>query len=395
MYCTQVATKKGKKWVCVTDGPADPLTGKRNQVSRRGTTKKEAMKRVEDAINKLSEHGLVHQTKEKITFEKLAKEWLNAYKVTGVKKSTVHLRSKQIKNLNKYLAKMTVSKITPKMYQNILNSLHTEESLAESTIEGIHVTASMIFEQAVIWGVITKSPTKSAKLPKKRVTVEELEKNTDPIAQKYLEKHELKEFLNIVSEHGLTNDKAALYILAFTGIRVGELCALKWDDVNFDQNEIKITKTIFNPNNNMKNYDILTPKTTTSVRRVSIDTILVDMLRNHKAQQTKMRALNKNDYHGNFVIANPNGYPYVIKKINVRVKRILKKTSITKKVTPHTLRHTHISMLAEAGVDLKTIMDRVGHKDMKTTMQIYTHVTEKMKKTADEKLKNYMEDIIR
>lgn len=74
--------------------------------------------------------------------------------------------------------------------------------------------------------------------------------------------------------------------------------------------------------------------------------------------------------------------------------RILKKTSIEKHATPHIFRHTHISMMAEAGIDLPTIMKRVGHDDMKTTMRVYTHVTDKMKKNAAERIKNHFSNIL-
>ncbi|WP_373896211.1 tyrosine-type recombinase/integrase [Virgibacillus sp. CBA3643] len=60
--------------------------------------------------------------------------------------------------------------------------------------------------------------------------------------------------------------------------------------------------------------------------------------------------------------------------------RLLEYTNIEKKATPHIFRHTHISMLAEADVDLATVMERVGHDDPQTTLKIYTHVTKKMKK---------------
>jgi len=76
------------------------------------------------------------------------------------------------------------------------------------------------------------------------------------------------------------------------------------------------------------------------------------------------------------------------------MNRLLKKTSIKKHATPHIFRHTHISMLAEAGVDINTIMKRVVHDDMNTTMKIYTHVTEKMKKNATEKIKNHFGGIL-
>ncbi|WP_449354395.1 tyrosine-type recombinase/integrase [Virgibacillus natechei] len=68
------------------------------------------------------------------------------------------------------------------------------------------------------------------------------------------------------------------------------------------------------------------------------------------------------------------------KNIVTQMARLLEYTNIEKKATPHIFRHTHISMLAEADVDLATVMERVGHDDPQTTLKIYTHVTKKMKK---------------
>ncbi|WP_374019054.1 tyrosine-type recombinase/integrase [Paenibacillus thiaminolyticus] len=391
MHCTQVETKKGKKWVCVADGPPDPITGKRNQIVRRGKTKKEAMERVQKEIDDIEEHGLLSAEKSKIVFEKFAKEWLETYS-PNVKISTVHVRLKEIKTLNKYIAKVKIEKVTPKMYQNILNDLH-KKGYARSTIIGVHSSASMIFRQAVIWKMITTSPTNDAVIPKDKITVEEIESNVNPIEKKYLEKNELKEFLEVTTEHGLPNDKEIFFILAFTGIRVGELCALKWSDVDFELGEIRITKTIFSPKNSMKDYSLLTPKTTTSIRRIKVDEYIIDLLRNHKDRQ-KAKKTQKQEHHADFLIARPNGYPYLEERVNERMQRIMKRTSIAKHATPHTLRHTHVSILTESGIDIKTIMDRVGHKDMKTTMQIYTHVTQKMKSQANEKFNKFMSDLL-
>ncbi|WP_342068368.1 tyrosine-type recombinase/integrase [Virgibacillus chiguensis] len=74
--------------------------------------------------------------------------------------------------------------------------------------------------------------------------------------------------------------------------------------------------------------------------------------------------------------------------------RLLEYTNITKKATPHIFRHTHISMMTEAGIDLATIMEKVGHEDMKTTMKIYTHVTNKMKKDASAKVRTLYKDAL-
>lgn len=101
------------------------------------------------------------------------------------------------------------------------------------------------------------------------------------------------------------------------------------------------------------------------------------------------------DYHDkNFVFARGNGYPFVTKTILERMNRILDRTSIKKNATPDIFRHTHISMLTEVGVDLPTIMKRVGNEDIETTINIYTHITNKMKKDASNKVEGLYGDIL-
>jgi integrase len=101
------------------------------------------------------------------------------------------------------------------------------------------------------------------------------------------------------------------------------------------------------------------------------------------------------DYHDkNFVFRGPDGYPFIPQKIYKRMLTLLKKTDINKNATPHIFRHTHVSMLAEAGVDLTTIMSRVGHENEKTTLNIYTHVTKKMKLSADAKIKIHFANLL-
>lgn len=90
----------------------------------------------------------------------------------------------------------------------------------------------------------------------KRKTVEEIE--SEPLERKYLDNLELSDFLNAVTKHGLNLDIERFYLLAFSGMRSGELCALKWSDVDFRNNTIRITKTLYNESNNMKKYE-LTP----------------------------------------------------------------------------------------------------------------------------------------
>lgn len=393
MHCTELV--KGKKWVCVADGPPNPVTGERRQIARRGKSKSEAKKRVEDAIRKLSEDGIDEKRVKNMPFDKVAYEWIDLYSKTGKKRSTIRIREKEIKILNRYVAKVNINKISTKMYQKILNDL-TENEYARTTISGVHTTAGMIFNYAVKDKLIKESPAKGAIVPKKALTVEEIENND--IEEQYLETNELKEFLLAVKGYGLPLDLERFYILAFTGMRSGELCALKWSDINFEKREIRITKTLYNENNNMKEYQLTPPKTPGSIRTIDVDEQIIKLLKAHKKKQAKYKLANRHkheDYHDeNFVFCRENGYPFIQKNVIMRMSRILEKTSITKNATPHIFRHTHISMLAEAGVDITTVMKRVGHDDMQTTLKIYTHVTEKMKEDASRKVSETFGNIL-
>lgn len=389
------SNKQGYKWVCTLEGPPDPVTGKRRQIPRRGDTKKEAFKRANAVLQALEDHGIDNKKVKKFTFEEAAWEWLKTYSKRNVKPGTVRIRKKEIKILLRYMAKVIIDKVTHRQYQSILNDLD-DKGYARNTIEGVHVTANMIMKYAIKHKMRTDNPCTGVIIPEKVLTVEELE-NTS-IDDEYLEKHELTEFLEAVYRHGLPMDFERFYLLAFSGMRSGELCALKWPDLNFNTNQVRITKTLYNENSNMKLYELVTPKTKGSIRTIDIDESVMKLLKEFQERQNKIMAEAKKlipDFHdANFVFCRENGYPFVQKNVLIRMERLLKKTSIKKEATPHIFRHTHISMLAEAGVDLKTIMQRVGHDDPKTTLRIYSHVTEKMRKNANERIQIHFTDIL-
>lgn len=86
-------------------------------------------------------------------------------------------------------------------------------------------------------------------------------------------------------------------------------------------------------------------------------------------------------------------YPIVIKNVRDRMKRLLRKAGLNEDLTPHSLRHTHISLLAEARVSLEQIMDRLGHTDDQITENVYLHVTQEMKIEASQKFSELMRSL--
>ena len=176
-----------------------------------------------------------------------------------------------------------------------LNDLKDLE-YSDSTREGIHRTGRMIFRKALKMELIKKNPTK-----KDKKTIEQLEEEEVP---KYLEKEELAMFLNTANNQGLELDYLMFLILSYTGIKVGELVALTWRDVDFVNQTIRITKTYYNPNNNTLKYLLVTPKTRKSRRKIIVDLILLNALRDHKETQDKViKQLGDAYYNKDFIFA--------------------------------------------------------------------------------------------
>jgi integrase len=388
-------TKKGERWMFIIENGIDPQTGNRRRVVRRGFLKqKEAKEAAKELEYQLGIRKL--DTKGNITFEEMAAEWLSVYELTDRKISTVRVRKHEIGHLNESFAKYKLKDITKKMYQSALSDLKLKKNLAHNTISGIHGTARQIFKRAMEQDLIMQDPTQYAFIPKDKKTVEDIE-NTS-VEDRYLEKHELKLFLDQAREMN-EETYTMLFTLAWTGFRAGEMLALKWKDIDFEEKTISITKTYYNPTNNTKKFHLLPPKTAGSIRKITVEDEVLSVLKRHQIRQKAVKLEAGKDYYDHdFVFGRLNppyfGYPHFIKTVENRMEAVLKKLpSIKKRLTPHSLRHTHTSLLAEAGVDLPQIMDRLGHSDDETTTQVYLHITKDRKKEASQKFGELMRSL--
>ncbi|OAS17459.1 tyrosine-type recombinase/integrase [Paenibacillus oryzisoli] len=392
--CKKKKCTCGAKWYFRFDIGPDPKTGERRQREKGGfATKAEAEAAAKQIHTELIQGNFVEG--KDITFDEFSKTWLETYQLSGkVKPSTIRARSFALKKLKCYLARIKMKDITTGMYQNILNALKFAGS-ADSSLSGIHATGSMIFKKAVEKGIIKRDPTEYAELPKTQQTVEELEREEK--LPKFLEKNELRTFLKTAIEDGLDRDYPIFITLAYTGMRVGELCALKWKDIDFNEHTISITKTVYHGDGNVKDYKLLTPKTIKSIRIIEVESAVIAELDKHRSWQKLIRMKHRNKYYDNdFVFANASrypGYPEISINVRDRMKRLLKLSNLNESLTPHSLRHTHTSLLAEAGVALETIMDRLGHNNDSVTKSVYLHVTKSKKKEASQKFAELMRSL--
>lgn len=393
--CTAKKCKCDAKWAYIIDVGINPATGKRKQKKKGGfATKAEAEEHAAQLLVELKQGTYVEE--KDVTFGEFSKTFLKIYGGTGkVKISTVDLMETEINRLLKYLKFYKMKDITLNIYQDVLHNMKTHDKYAHNTMIGTNRAAKMIFKKSIEMGVIKKDPSEFSYIPKEQTTVEDLESSEEVI--KYLEKEELKLFLDTAKLKGLDRDPIIFTLLSYTGMRAGELCALKWKDIDFDNNELSITKTLYNPKNNARDYILLTPKTTTSRRTITIDPEVIEVLKSYKKKQNEIKMKYRDTYHDkDFVIAKETrtpGYPELHQTINWRMKRLLKLCNLNESLTPHSLRHTHTSLLAEAGAELHEIMERLGHKDDETTETVYLHVTKSRKKDTSSKFSALMKSI--
>lgn len=175
---------------------------------------------------------------------------------------------------------------------------------------------------------------------------------------------------------------------ALTGLRIGEVQALKVEDIDLQNKTLSVNGTIHWLKNDEGYGYKDTAKTIGSHRTISLNKrscdILKSVLLEHKAMA---RWVDKYKDRG-FIFTTTGGNPIYSHKINRLLAMAAKSLNLDKHITTHTFRHTHISLLVEMNISLKAIMKRVGHTDEQTTIKVYTHVTEKMDKLLIEKLEN-------
>lgn len=164
-------------------------------------------------------------------------------------------------------------------------------------------------------------------------------------------------------------------IIAFhTGMRRGEILALRWKDIDFEDKSISVNHSVTFKKTG--NWELTSPKTFSSIRRIAIGNTLLSILREHK---TKMKSLG---IHSDFVCVNPNTKKlisiYSLKDLNRKTREIFD----VEYFNMQDLRHTHATMLLEGNVPLKTVSERLGHANIYITADTYMHVTKKLERES-------------
>ena len=334
--------------------------------------------------------GVAYIEPSNITFEELLKEWLFNFKKIEVSPRTFEWYLGIAKN-NIYdeIGHIHLKELKAYHIQNLLNKRHTQ-GISKRTLSAVKITIGQCLKHACEMNLISINPSISAKIPKsERMITEESSKVIEPKQRKILLE---------VLENDITM-KTMITVLMFTGMRVGELLALPWKNVDFKVQTITIDRAItrdpqFDEVGTLEsnNTIIATTKTYSSKRKFKVSGTVIDIL-------TKWRKLQKNKgdnlITGDAVIfPNKHGETRTYSGFRTVYNKFLKKYGLEQyNLNLHKYRHTFATMLLEDGVNPKVVQKFLGHKTIQITLDTYSHVLSEVYTAVAETIDSIYENI--
>ena len=378
--------KRGEKWQYQFE--AAVIDGKRKQITKSGfRTKKEALEAGTKALAEYNNCGLTF-TPSEISFNDYLDYWIKEYAQVNLKDTTVDNYIKKIRlYIKPELGIYKLKALTPSILQSYINKKFNE-GFSRNTLLVLKGILSGSLNYAVEpLRYIKFSPMAAVKLPLQRAVPK------TPTRKK--EKHIVseKQFNKIIERFPYRHTCYLPLQLAYRcGLRLGEAFAITWDDVNFEENTLSINKQVQWDNK----YWYFTDTKYKSDRIIDLDDFMVNILKQYKVQQLKDKVYYGEDYT-QLKVNNKNQINEIegseIKLINIRENgtyiqprvmqhcfRIIHYKLGYKELDYHSLRHTHTTMLLSAGANIKAVQERLGHKKLDITLQVYTHVTDEMRK---------------
>lgn len=380
--------ERNGRWTLTITVGRDPLTGKVKRKSFTGKSKQEAREKKNNYIAAQKNGTYIEPSC--ITTGQWLIFWFNEYKKKSLSPTTIDryesiINTHLIPSLGSIKLQELETDHIQVLYNNkSINGKKDGKGLAATSVKYIHTILRASLEKALRLGHINKNPAIECTLPK--VTQCEV----DVISEEDIIK------LRSNLDFNNTLDMAILLNL-LTGLRKGELTALTWSDIDFENNSITINKTAVriidrdnkdNSDNNINKYKyiIKEPKTASSKRNIPLSASIVPLLKKHHKriiEENLKSGRNQTEY--NLVFPTKNGTLISSPNLSRHWKKILKKSNIDY-IKFHALRHTFASLLNGKNENPKVIQLLLGHSKLSTTMNIYVHSNDEQKKNAIAKI---------
>ncbi len=326
-----------------------------------------------EKLEKLKQEiGIVQHNnfKEEMSFAEWIDFWYQQYSKITLRPTTQSEYEGLIyKHIIPEIGNIELNKLTQNDLQQFYSRLKTKGRLIRTEIYGVGLSDRMVrachtlcqksLEKAVEENLIRINPAVDCKLPPKKTK-----------DMKILTREEMQRFIIQAKYDGFLE----LFILELsTGMRRGEIIGLQWDDLNMQSGELKISRQVVILNGKIH---ISEPKTKTSIRTIILPPDIVKILAEYK------KTVNSKWLFPSPVKEDMPRNPSAVRKI---LNRTLEKAGC-KHIRFHDLRHTFATTALANGMDIKTLSAIIGHNSAETTLNIYTHITDEMQKSAAKKI---------
>ena len=341
-------------------------------------TQKSALKQLHQLIDLYRDVDLTEDSR--MTLGEWLDKWLDEYMIFTIRESTLDSYRAMVKNQVKpFIGSKQISSLTTADMQKFYNKIKKEgrvrehpihgKTLADSMVRGVHMMLHEALDTAVKERLIAKNPTNGTTVPKCNYPEKQI-----------LGDNQLETFLEAIKGHEYWCD--FFYVEVMTGLRRGEICGLKWQDISFEENKLQVKRSVSVKKGG--GVSIGETKTETGVRCIQMPPSVAELLKSKK-QTAITEWVFPHFLHPEQPISPASAYR--------KLKVILKNAELPL-IRFHDLRHTFATHATQGGVDPKTLAGILGHTNASFTLDTYTHVTSDMQKSASAVVGNMMQKIM-
>lgn len=362
--------QNGYSWQVVVDvGGSSSSTRKRIYKTVNGN-KKEAEKVLLNLLNDLENGLLIDESR--ITLQQYLSTWLEEHVKSNLAPSTYDGYRVNIENhIKPALGNIRLQDLKPLLIQQFINRLYTEKKLSPQTIRVVFQHLHNALKHAVRLRLLKLNPADGIVLPKR---------------QKFHgEVYNEDEIISLLKNVQGTTLEIPVTLAAVLGLRRGEILALKWSDINWESQQIKICRSLIHCS---EGYQLVSPKTESGHRTLDAPSGLMEQLRKHKVQQNKDKLYYGSVYQDqDLVCCNSIGGFRDPGGLSSSFKKFLNKERL-KLIRFHDLRHSNATLMLKFGTPAKIASVRLGHSTIGITMDLYSHVLDGMQQGTAEMIDN-------
>jgi integrase len=315
---------------------------------------------------KLREKQLgLSRSRQRVTTGQALTQWLDQVAKPRVRPSTFErYRGLVEQHLIPSLGSIPLEKLTPRQVQSMLNA----KAAGGMKPRGVHHLRAVLrtaLNQAVRWGDVPRNVAALTDSPR-----------VEAHAITFLDAAQAGQLLGAAANERLR----ALYAVALAlGLRQGEALGLRWQDVDLETRQLQVRHALQRIDGRLQ---LVEPKTVRSRRTITMPAAVVNALRDHRRTQLEEQLLDGSKWRdGGFVFASPHGLPLDGTVVTHQFQRLLKRAGLPR-LRFHDLRHSCASLLLAQGVSARMVMETLGHSNISTTMDIYSHVMPSLRQDA-------------